>query len=148
MRHLRRLMPRVEVESFCSEIVGGRERPSFVVDLSETGLRVERPYVGGPTPRELQVEFELPGVDAIIWARGETCFDQVRPFRGGLLRTTGIRLAAAAARDLRLLRDFVFETRRSHDLIDDIVDETVSSADDSMTTMASFLCFASAYARG
>ena len=129
----RRLTPRVDVETLCSEIVDGLERPSLVVDLSETGLRVERPYTGGRTPRELQLEFELPGVDAIIWARGETCFDQVRPFRGGLLRTTGIRLAAAAARDLRLLRDFVLEPRRAEEAVDEV---------------GAYLCFASAYQRG
>lgn len=138
-------MPRVEVETLCSEIVEGKERPSLVVDLSETGLRVERPYTGGGTPRELQLEFELPGVDTIIWARGETCFDQVRPVRGGLLRTTGIRLASAAARDLRLLRDFIFEARRSVTLVDDAVEQAVDEAVESMT---SYLCFASAYARG
>ena len=126
-------MPRVDVETLCSEIVDGIERPSIVVDLSETGLRVERPYTGGRTPPELQLEFEVPGVDAIIWARGVTCFDQVRQFRGGLLRTTGIRLAAAAARDLRLLRDFVVESRR---------------AEAARDAMDSYLCFASAYARG
>ena len=92
-------------------------------------MRIERPYLGGRTPRELQLEFELPGIDAIIWARGQTCFDQVRQVRGDLWRTTGIRLAAAASHDLRLLREFVHESRRATE-----IDER--------------LCFASAYLRG
>jgi hypothetical protein len=133
MHHLladpRRGAPRVLTESLCNEIAGGIERPVLVVDVSETGIRIERPYVGGRTPHELQLEFELPGVDAILWARGETCFDQVRQVRGDLWRTTGIRIAAAPGHDRRLLRDFVHEARRYL-----VVDECLS--------------FASAYLRG
>jgi hypothetical protein len=125
----RRRAPRVLTESLCNEIAGGIERPVMVVDISESGVRIERPYVGGRTPRELQLEFELPGVDAIIWARGQTCFDQVRQVHGDLWRTTGIRLAAAASSDLRLLRDFVHESRRAMEIDDR-------------------LCFASVYLRG
>lgn len=125
----RRLLPRVGLETLCTEIGEGVERPCFAVDVSETGIRIERPWFAGRTPRELQLELELPGVDAILWARGETCFDQVRQVRGDLWRTTGIRLAAAAARDLRLLRDFIF----AHRSIEEPPDR---------------LCFASAYLRG
>jgi hypothetical protein len=127
----RRQAPRVLTESLCNEIADGIERPVMVVDVSEAGVRIERPYVGGRTPRELQLELEIPGVDAILWARGLTCFDQVRQVRGDLWRTTGIRLAAAASHELRLLRDFVFETRRAMNM----------NVDDR-------LCFASAYLRG
>jgi hypothetical protein len=115
----RRFAPRIDVETFCSEVVSGRDRPGLVVDLSSEGARVERPYAGGPTPREIVLELEVPEVDEVIWVRGEVCFDQVRqapagkggPF--GLLRTTGLRLVTAAARDLRMLRDCVFEIYRA-----------------------------------
>jgi len=107
----RRQAPRVGLETLCNEIGEGLERPCFVVDVSETGIRIERPYFFGRTPRDLQLEFELPGVDAVLWARGLTCFDQVRQVRGDLWRTTGIRLAAAAAHDLRLLRAFIVSPR-------------------------------------
>jgi hypothetical protein len=115
----RRLDPRVDVETFCSELLPREERPALVVDLSPVGARIERPYVGGPTPREIDLELEVPEVDEVIWARAEVCFDVVSqapagthggPF--GLLRTTGLRLVRAASRDLRLLRDCVFELRR------------------------------------
>ena len=125
----RRLAPRVGLETLCNEIGEGVERPCFVVDVSEHGIRIERPYFMGRTPRELQLEFELPGVDAILWARGQTCFDQVRQVRGDLWRTTGIRLAAAASHDFRLLRDWV----HAHHVIEEPIDR---------------LCFASAYLRG
>lgn len=118
MRDLR-LAPRVDVETFCSEIIGGREQAGVVIDLSPEGVRIERPYLGGPTPTELLLELEVPDVDEVMWARGEVCFDQVRqapPGRGGplgLLRTTGVRLVRAATRDLRLLRDCVIERERA-----------------------------------
>jgi hypothetical protein len=120
--NMRRRAPRVGVEALCSEIVEGRERHGMLVDVSETGLRVARPWFGGHTPRELQIEFELPGIDEIIWARGQVCFDQVsRGTFGRMLRTTGIRLAAAAARDLRILRDYVMDTKRSIDDVNDLI---------------------------
>lgn len=130
---LRRLMPRIDVETFCSELVGGRDRPGLVVDLSPEGARLERPYLGGPTPREIVLELEVPEVDEVIWARGEVCFDQVRqapPGQGGplgLLRTTGIRLVSAAMRDLRMLRECVIETHRARQRVER-VDEALFDA--------------------
>lgn len=130
---LRRLMPRIDVETFCSELVGGRDRPGLVVDLSPEGARLERPYLGGPTPREIVLELEVPEIDEVIWARGEVCFDQVRQApRGqggplGLLRTTGIRLVSAAMRDLRMLRECVIETHRARQKVER-VDEFVIDA--------------------
>lgn len=120
----RRRAPRVALHTLCSEIADGIERPAFVVDLSETGLRIQRPFVGGRTPREVQLEVELPGLDAIVWARGEPCFDWVRQVRGDLVRTTGIRFAAAAMADLRLIREVVLEARRAQN---DELDLSLSS---------------------
>jgi hypothetical protein len=102
-----RVGPRIVLESLCHEIAGGRERPALVSDLSEVGLRLERPFVGGRLPREVQLELELPGVDDVLWAMGHVRFDVVRQVRGDLWRITGIRIAAAAARDLRTIRDVV-----------------------------------------
>ena len=115
---VRRSVPRIGVEAFCSEILDGRERHAVVLDLSSTGLRVARPYTGGRTPREVQLELELPGVDEIIWAKGHVCYERIRPASPGtmalgrIVRTSGIRLVAAAARDLRVLREYV-SMRRS-----------------------------------
>lgn len=95
----------------------------MIIDLSQTGVRLERPFTGGRTPETVQLEFELPGVDEIIWAKGEVSFDRVRRAPAGLtglVRTTGIRLAAAAARDLRMLRDYVYELRRAKRAIDSV----------------------------
>ena len=116
---VRRSVPRIGIEAFCSEILDGRERHAVVLDLSPTGLRMARPFVGGRMPREIQLELELPGVDEIIWAKGHVCYDRIRPAAAGssamalgrVVRTSGIRLVAAAARDMRLLREFVMNQR-------------------------------------
>ena len=106
-----RSQPRIPLTALCSEIVAEKEQFAFVVDLSEQGLRLERPLRGRAESRIVQLEFALPEVDEIIWAKGEICFDQLRPANepgvAGALRTSGVRLVAAAGRHLRLLRDYV-----------------------------------------
>ncbi len=118
-----RKTPRIEVETFCSELVGRGEQPGLVIDLGEGGFRLERPYTGGATPREVLLEVEVPEVDEVMWARAMVCFDRVRPApRGvhggpfGMLRQTGLRIMDAASRDLRMLRDYVFEKQRAEQL--------------------------------
>ncbi len=113
MQHdARRTSPRIDVEALCWEVVDDREVSSLIVDLSSHGVRVERPFVGGRVAREVPLQIEVPGIDEVMWARGDVVFDQLVPMRSnggpfGLMRRTGYRLAIAAARDLRLLRDFV-----------------------------------------
>jgi hypothetical protein len=118
---IRRVTPRLELEALCWELVGGRERNGAMVDLSTEGVKIERPFLGGSTPRDVQLEFEVPGIDEIMWARADACYDQVVPApinsaAGGplgLIRRTGFRIVAAANRDLRLIRDYIHELRRS-----------------------------------
>lgn len=107
----RRVGPRVPMETLCTELHGGGFRHALVVDLSEDGLRLERP-IGGPRTRRLQLELEIPGVDEIGWAAAEVCFDEVRPAAGGIVRTSGLRLVSAATRHRRLLREYVHDTWR------------------------------------
>lgn len=114
----RRTAPRVGVEVYCSELLEGAIRPGLVVDLAPEGICIERPYARGRVPREISIELEVPEVDEIIWARAAVCYDRVRSAppgthggRFGLVRTTGLRIVAAAQRDLRLLRDCVYELR-------------------------------------
>lgn len=111
----RRTSPRLGVEAFCIEIAEGRERHALIADVSESGVRLTRPYAGGRTPEVVQLEIELPGLDEVIWAKGQVCFDQIRRDLGALVRTTGVRFAAAASRDLRLVRDYVFDLWRGDD---------------------------------
>ena len=103
----------------CWELVGDREQSALVVDLSTEGARLERPYTGGRLLREAPLQLEVPGIDEVMWARGDVVFDQLvqtkAPNGGpyGLLRRTGYRIALAAARDLRMIRDYVYEMHRS-----------------------------------
>jgi hypothetical protein len=154
----RRIDPRVDVESFCSELLDRGERSAMVVDLSPVGARIERPYVGGPTPREIDLELEVPEMDEVIWARGEVCFDVVTPApvggRGGplgLMRTTGIRLVRAASRDFKVLRECVFELWRARWLTEVELDE-VDEAEllipaRSLSLSDEYLAMAACYAR-
>jgi hypothetical protein len=118
MRIHRRESPRIEVEAMCWEMAEGKELSGLALDLSSGGLRIERPYVGGATRREVQLEIEVPGVDEVMWARGDVCFDVLVPTSTpaggplGLIRRTGYRIANAAQRDLRMLREVVEETYR------------------------------------
>lgn len=118
----RRISPRIDVEAMCWELVGERETSAIVVDLSSDGARLERPYVGGRIQREVPLQIEVPGLDEVMWARGDVVFDQLVTSHGGpfgLVRRTGYRIAIAAARDLRLLRDYVFEISRARRAADD-----------------------------
>jgi len=119
MYEYRREGPRIDVEAMCWELVDGHETTGLALDLSSTGLRIERPYVGGATRREVPLQLEVPGIDEVMWARGDACFDVLVPTRLpaggalGLIRRTGYRIVLAAQRDLRLLKEFVVETHRA-----------------------------------
>lgn len=101
-------------------MVGGHERSSLIVDLSSDGARLERPYVGGQIQREVALQLEVPGIDEVMWAKGEVCFDHLVQAKGpaggvmGLVRRTGYRIAVAATRDLKMLRELVFDTDAMH----------------------------------
>ena len=106
--------PRIETEAMCWELVGRHEVSALAVDLSTMGLRVERPFTGGQTRRDVPLQLEVPGIDEIMWASGHARFDIVVPGPNkSLVRRTGYHLKVAASRDMRLLREFVIETARA-----------------------------------
>jgi hypothetical protein len=115
---------RARASGLCTEIAGDAEQLGLLLDVSEGGLRLERPHTkfGGPRglPRErvVQLEFEHPAVDELVWAKGVIRFDRLEPMRDGMgptrvLRTSGVEIVAAAGKHLRLLRDFVLDLRAS-----------------------------------
>ena len=131
----RRNDPRISASSFCSELLETDLRHGLVVELSESGLRIERPFFGGRLGERVQLEFELPEIDEIVWAAAQPCYDVVSRRAatspgelGGLVRTSGFRLVRTSERSRRLLRDLVFETRHRQE--------------------SSFLLAASCYTRG
>jgi len=119
MRDLRREGPRIDVQALCWELVDDHETSGLTADLSSLGLCLERPYTGGPTRRIVPLQLEVPGIDEVMWAQGDACFDVVVASATGaggelgLVRRTGYRIALAAARDLRMLKEFVIETDRA-----------------------------------
>ncbi|HSD90555.1 MAG TPA: hypothetical protein VLB44_23680 [Kofleriaceae bacterium] len=119
MRDHRRISPRIGVEAMCWEMIGDREQSALTVDLSTEGLRIERPFFGGRIEAAVGLQLEVPGIDEVMWARGDVIFDRLVPAKNaatggpfGLIRRTGYHIALAAARDIRLIRDFVYDHYR------------------------------------
>ncbi len=108
----RRTSPRIDIEALCWELVADHEVSSLIVDLSSEGARLERPFLGGRIEKEVPLQIEIPGIDEVMWAKGDVVFDHLVPAKDqgpfGLLRRTGYHISLAAARDLRLVRDFVY----------------------------------------
>ena len=111
-------LSRVPVETLCTELSGDREQLGLVTDLSETGLRLQRPLRGARQGRLVQLEFELPDDGELVWAQGAICFDQL--WHGAVpLRTSGVRIVAAASRHLRRLAEWVAAERQARRALED-----------------------------
>jgi len=105
----RRFGNRVPLEIFLNEYVADRPHRCLSVNVSESGLYVHKliqpihrasPVVG--------VEFELPGTNEIIWARGDVCYDTLDDYFHG----TGIRITGIPQKHAHLMHDYIFELRR------------------------------------
>lgn len=115
---------RVVAQGLCTEIAAESEQLGLLVDVSEAGVRLERP-LAGPSPlagreRVVQLEFEHPAVDELIWAKGVIRFDKLEPVRRSdgpprVRRVSGVEIVSAAGRHLRLLRDFILDLRRQRE---------------------------------
>ena len=117
--HDRRLGYRLPLEMFLNEYVQDRAHRALSVNISETGLYVNK--VIQPITRFTRVvglEFQLPGTGESIWARGEIAYDSIDDYFHG----QGIRFTAMPRRHARLLRDYCVEKRRHQlgDLLDRI----------------------------
>jgi len=115
----RRAGLRVRAEGLCTELTGDDEQLGLLLDVSETGIRVERPHraqVSNRRERVVQLEFEHPGIDELVWAKGVIRFDKLEPVREhgritSARRTSGVEIVAAATRHLRMLREYVLDLR-------------------------------------
>jgi hypothetical protein len=117
---LRRLAPRVPVDGLCGVVANDDLRHAAMIDLSTTGLRLERPFDPKTASSIVQLEIELPGIDEVVWARGEVTFAFLSPMPG---RTpdgeprfwcrAGLRIADLCRREHRLLSDYVVESLRA-----------------------------------
>lgn len=113
----RRHGPRIAVEGWCGVVTHNDLRHASMLELSQTGIRLERVFDPRLAARTVALEIELPGLDEIIWARADVAFAKLTPLGGThlsgqprMLCRAGLRIADAATRHLRLLRDFVFAT--------------------------------------
>jgi hypothetical protein len=117
----RRDEKRIPLYTFLTEYVQERPQRGMITNVSEHGLRVQR--LLRPTHRSsrvVQLEFELPGTNEVIWAKGEACFDELElapfgPTGAGpstTIHSSGVRVVALANRHRRLMRDYVIERRR------------------------------------
>ena len=122
----RRLSPRISVVGTCGVASEHDLHPAEMVDLSSMGIRLERRFDRTNARRTVQLEIALPDVDEVVWASGHVTFAHLSPMGGRdetgqphLWCRAGIQLDAAARRDLRLLREYVFEIRRARQLAAD-----------------------------
>jgi hypothetical protein len=104
------------VDGLCG-VVNHRElRHAAMIELSSTGIRLERMFDPATASRTLALEIELPGSDEILWARAHVAFAHLSPL-GGFHRNgqprlwcrAGLQIDAASSHDLRLLREYVFD---------------------------------------
>jgi hypothetical protein len=114
------MAPRIPVDGLCGVVANDDLRPAAMLDISTTGLRLERPFDPKTASRVVQLEIELPGIDELVWARGEVTFAFLSPMGGTtpdgqprLWCRAGLRLADVCQRERRMLRDYVFETLRT-----------------------------------
>ena len=116
----RRLKPRISLDGLCGVVANDEVRHASLRNLSESGLRLERPFDPKTARSVVQLEIELPGIDEVLWARAEVSFAILTPMQGrtadGQPRfwcRAGLRLADVCKRERSMLRDYVFETRRT-----------------------------------
>jgi hypothetical protein len=112
---------RVPLRLLLNEYVGERLQRGYALDVSPTGLYLDRVFGAshdrlqlGRDERTVQLEFELPATNESIWALAEIRHDRVGTPRGErtMVHGTGMRFRAMARKHERLIADFVFEERR------------------------------------
>lgn len=106
----RRRSERLPVGFYIDQIVGHDLHRCFTTDLSALGIFVER--VAEPLRRSssiVQLEIPLPQAGETLWAKGEVVYDRF----DSLFHGTAIRFAGMARAHERMLRDWLWEARRS-----------------------------------
>lgn len=111
----RRLGFRVPLEIFLNQYIMDQPFRALTANVSDTGFHlqlVNRPD-RTPTSRRSRVvglEFELPGTNEIVWARGLICYAKT----DDLVHSIGVKFTAMPRIHARMIRDFCVETRRTH----------------------------------
>jgi len=115
----RRLAPRITVDGLCGVVANDELRPASMMDLSLSGIRLERPFDPKTAKKVVQLEIDLPGIDEVLWARAVVSHAWLTPMHGktpdGQPRfwcRAGLRLEDVARRERRMLLDYVVENLR------------------------------------
>jgi len=106
----RRIGVRVPVEMFLNQYVQDKPFRSLTSNISESGVYLNMAK-GAPFCRDSRVvglEFELPGTQETIWARGEVCYDAIDSYFHG----AGVKFTDMPRLHARMLRDYCVEKRR------------------------------------
>jgi len=85
------------------------------------GLRLERVFDPARARKVVQLEIELPGIDEVVWTSAHVMRASLTPLPGRrdakgqpvFWCRAGLRIGDAAAREKRMLRDYVIEELRS-----------------------------------
>lgn len=104
----RRLGYRIPLDLMLTAYVNERPLRALVLDVSDTGLRIEVVGHRAPPPgASIALEIGLPGVDETLWVAGTVQYQRPDDLAAGL----GVRFVAMATRHARLLRDFCIGAR-------------------------------------
>lgn len=101
----RRLGLRVPTRMVINQYADNHHRVSMSLNLSPEGIYVYHKPHG--VPQVMGLEFELPGLEEPIWAKGELRFCS----RLGEFMGTGIAFTAMANKDFTRLHDWVLSRR-------------------------------------
>jgi len=107
----RRLGYRIPLELMVTAYVNERPLRGLVLDLSDTGIRIE--VVSGRAPKagtSVALEIDLPGAEESLWIQGTIQYQAPSDLASGL----GVRFVAMATVHARALRDFCVQTRHRH----------------------------------
>lgn len=104
----RRLGYRIPLDLMLTAYVHDRPVRALVLDVSDTGLRIEVVAPRSPAAGTVvQLELALPGVEDTIWASATVCYEHPEQLASGL----GVRFIAMAATHARALRDYCVQAR-------------------------------------
>jgi len=99
----RRKSPRVKLDVFVGETVGGKYFLPLAADLSEDGIYLECPNGIERLGNAPVVEFTLPGLSDLIWARCRTLRTEGKGFFTG----RALRFVNIAPVDRQKIRYFI-----------------------------------------
>jgi hypothetical protein len=100
----RRKSRRVTLDSAAEQIVDDAPHRCRATNVSDTGVYLERPLcMLARRTNVVQVELELPGADAPVWAKAEVVYDSF----DASLHGTALRFTAMASPDRARLAEWL-----------------------------------------